>query len=188
MYAILKHLLMPGRYYIFRVAAVNQYGSMGFSLPSAPFKLSKGKTVAVNYERKILISFLEVKAPSAPKNLTVESMMFDDILNRWIPKLTWVPPVSDLPIKDYQLSWWRSSGEFANAYEQRTGKQIPEAASAAQQSRRSANEDEDYSAVDESIEKSLRSSTVVPSSKTKAQLSDGLDAERVYMIEVCQRV
>uniref|UniRef100_A0A914XSC0 Fibronectin type-III domain-containing protein n=1 Tax=Panagrolaimus superbus TaxID=310955 RepID=A0A914XSC0_9BILA len=172
MYAILKHLLMPGRYYIFRVAAVNQFGSTGFSLPSSPFKLSK-----------------EVKAPSSPKNLTVESMLFDESLNRWIPKLTWIPPTSDLPIKDYQLSWWRSSTEFANAYEQRTGKQIPEAASAAQQSRRAAtsaaaSEDEDYSTIDESIEKSLRSSTIIPSYATKTQLIDGLDAERVYMVEL----
>uniref|UniRef100_A0A914P9X3 Fibronectin type-III domain-containing protein n=1 Tax=Panagrolaimus davidi TaxID=227884 RepID=A0A914P9X3_9BILA len=169
MYAILKHLLMPGRYYIFRLAAVNQFGSTGFSLPSSPFKLSK-----------------EVKAPSSPKNLTVESMIFDETLNRWIPKLTWIPPTSDLPIKDYQLSWWKSSTEFANVYEQRTGKQIPDASSAAQQqSRRSATgDDEDYSNIDESMEKSLRSSTIIPSYATKTQLSDGLDAERVYMVEL----
>lgn len=42
MYAILKHLLAPGRYYTFRVAAVNTYGSLGFSKSSEPFKLSKG--------------------------------------------------------------------------------------------------------------------------------------------------
>lgn len=42
MYAILKHLLAPGRYYMFRVAAVNTYGSLGFSKSSQPFKLSKG--------------------------------------------------------------------------------------------------------------------------------------------------
>uniref|UniRef100_A0AC34Q1H3 Anosmin-1 n=1 Tax=Panagrolaimus sp. JU765 TaxID=591449 RepID=A0AC34Q1H3_9BILA len=72
MYAILKHLLMPGRYYIFRVAAVNQFGSLGFSQPSSPFKLSK-----------------EVRAPSAPKNLTVESLSFDENLMKWIPKLSW---------------------------------------------------------------------------------------------------
>jgi len=30
MYAILKHLLTPGRYYLFRVAAVNVYGTCGF--------------------------------------------------------------------------------------------------------------------------------------------------------------
>ncbi|KAE9550867.1 hypothetical protein FO519_005912 [Halicephalobus sp. NKZ332] len=162
MYAILKHLLMPGRYYIFRVAAVNQYGSLGFSLPSAPFKLSK-----------------EVKAPSAPKNLTVESLVYDDTLLKWVPKISWLPPSSDLPIKDYQLSWWKSSMEFANAYEERSGRQLPEALVG----RRSA-EDEDYSNIDESIEKSLRSSTIIPSHATRTQLLDGLEPERIYMVEL----
>ncbi|CAJ0595827.1 unnamed protein product [Cylicocyclus nassatus] len=41
-YAILKHLLSPGRYYEFRVGAVSIHGSLGFSQPSQPFKLSKG--------------------------------------------------------------------------------------------------------------------------------------------------
>ncbi|KAE9418658.1 hypothetical protein Angca_008840, partial [Angiostrongylus cantonensis] len=40
-YAILKHLLSPGRYYQFRVGAVSVYGSLGFSQASQPFKLSK---------------------------------------------------------------------------------------------------------------------------------------------------
>ncbi|ETN86493.1 WAP-type 'four-disulfide core [Necator americanus] len=40
-YAILKHLLSPGRYYQFRVGAVSVHGSLGFSQPSQPFKLSK---------------------------------------------------------------------------------------------------------------------------------------------------
>lgn len=43
MYAILKHLLTLGRYYMFRIAAVNQHGTYGFSKPNQQlFKLSKG--------------------------------------------------------------------------------------------------------------------------------------------------
>ena len=68
--------------------------------------------------------------------------------------------------------------EFANAYEQRSGRQLPEALVG-----RSA-EDEDYSNIDESIEKSLRSSTIIPSHATKTQLLDGLEAERIYMVEL----
>uniref|UniRef100_A0A7E4VDE7 WAP domain-containing protein n=1 Tax=Panagrellus redivivus TaxID=6233 RepID=A0A7E4VDE7_PANRE len=171
MYAILKHLLLPGRYYVFRVAAINQYGTFGFSKPSVPFKLSK-----------------EVRAPSAPKNLTIEQLVFDETTSKWVPKLTWTPPSSDLPIKDYQLSWWRSSYEFANAYEQRsTGGSgaIAEAQSARRRSASLTDEgDEDYTAVDDSMEKNQKSSTIVPSYATKTQLNDGLESERVYMVEM----
>lgn len=86
MYAILKHLLAPGRFYIFRVGSVNMYGSLGFSKPSAPFKLTK-----------------EVKAPSAPTNFSVETNEFDRTLKKWTPKISWLPPNSDLPLKDYQV-------------------------------------------------------------------------------------
>lgn len=49
MYAILKHLLAPGRFYQFRVAAINPHGTFGFSNPSLPpFKLSKGGILKVD--------------------------------------------------------------------------------------------------------------------------------------------
>ncbi|KAL3074291.1 hypothetical protein niasHS_015121 [Heterodera schachtii] len=85
MYAILKHLLSPGRFYIFRVAAVNLHGTYGFSEPSRPpFKLSK-----------------EAKAPPAPLNLT---FVYDPFSPP--PKIVWNAPISEIPLKEYRLNWW----------------------------------------------------------------------------------
>jgi len=40
-YTIIDHI-KAGHWYQFRVAAVNIYGSRGWSTPSQPFRLSKG--------------------------------------------------------------------------------------------------------------------------------------------------
>ncbi|CAI4223106.1 unnamed protein product [Auanema sp. JU1783] len=85
-YAILKHLISAGRYYQFRVAAVNSQGSLGFSAPTEPFKLSR-----------------EVEAPSAPRSLSLGQVEMMNGL--WNQKIQWLQPVSDLPIKSYQILW-----------------------------------------------------------------------------------
>uniref|UniRef100_A0A914V3J8 Fibronectin type-III domain-containing protein n=1 Tax=Plectus sambesii TaxID=2011161 RepID=A0A914V3J8_9BILA len=97
MYAILKHLLSPGRYYMFRVGAVNIHGSRDFSAPSEPFKLSK-----------------EAKAPSRPRNLSLGAMTADGsgLLNQLV---LWLPPASDLPIVHYQVTWSLSDESAAEA-------------------------------------------------------------------------
>jgi len=38
--------LKAGHWYQFRVAAVNVYGSRGWSMPSQPFRLTKGSVLA----------------------------------------------------------------------------------------------------------------------------------------------
>uniref|UniRef100_A0A914S697 Fibronectin type-III domain-containing protein n=1 Tax=Parascaris equorum TaxID=6256 RepID=A0A914S697_PAREQ len=83
MYAIMKHLLSPGRYYMFRVAAVNVHGSLGFSASSPPFKLSK-----------------EARAPGQPRSLSLGPSS-EDARGLWKQKISWTPPLSDLPIKSY---------------------------------------------------------------------------------------
>lgn len=40
---ILRHFVKPGRWYQFRVAAVNENGTRGFSPPSVRFSISAGK-------------------------------------------------------------------------------------------------------------------------------------------------
>lgn len=40
---ILRHFVKPGRYYQFRVAAINVNGTKGFSDPSVPYSPSTGK-------------------------------------------------------------------------------------------------------------------------------------------------
>ncbi|VDN44643.1 unnamed protein product, partial [Gongylonema pulchrum] len=83
MYAILKHLLAPGRYYMFRVAAVSLHGSNGFSKSSQPFKLSK-----------------EPRAPGPPRDLSLVNSEVDE-RNFWKQRIKWTPPLSELPVKNY---------------------------------------------------------------------------------------
>uniref|UniRef100_A0A914L1Z2 Anosmin-1 n=1 Tax=Meloidogyne incognita TaxID=6306 RepID=A0A914L1Z2_MELIC len=162
MYAILKHLLTPGRYYLFRVAAVNVYGTYGFSQPShPPFKLTK-----------------EVKSPSPPNNFTVLPLG-DDIQSNTgeVAKIGWSPPISDIPIKDYRLSWWKTSLELAKVFELR-------------QRRSSKGHDEDdYDGTElsEIDQEPLRRSLVLPSSTTKTQIN-GLEQNQVYIVELLATV
>ncbi|XP_068081985.1 anosmin-1 [Anabrus simplex] len=86
--ATLKNILKPGRWYQFRVAAVNANGSRGFSEPSAAFKLS-----------------LAPKVPGPPLNLTVGPLSKTNGTFRGV--LSWMPPVSDLPIQRYKVFWSR---------------------------------------------------------------------------------
>lgn len=162
MYAILKHLLSPGRYYLFRVAAVNIHGTYGFSLPSHPaFKLSQ-----------------EVKAPSAPSNLSVLPLPVD----YGHQKVGWAPPESELPIKEYRLSWWQISPELARAFELRQ--------------RRSSSSTKDGTPLDEDYdggtaaemttldaETGKKKTLILPSYSTNAELN-GLERFQVYMVEL----
>uniref|UniRef100_A0A915DEQ9 Anosmin-1 n=1 Tax=Ditylenchus dipsaci TaxID=166011 RepID=A0A915DEQ9_9BILA len=168
MYAIFKHLLSPGRYYTFRVAAVNVHGSYGFSKASYPlFKLSK-----------------EVKAPSSPTNLTLETTKFDEEASSWTSWIRWTPPYSDLPLKDYQLSWWKTTAALASAYQDR---QLKSSLAQQLQSKRSASDiitqpqhlDDEFTDSDYNDNKHLspkqdifqeRRSIVLPSYSTQAEL------------------
>jgi hypothetical protein len=87
-YTILKHLLSPGRYYEFRVAAVDRHGSRGFSPASAPpFKLSR-----------------QPRAPGRPRNLHVGTKRLD-ARGRVLQTIHWAQPNSDLPIMHYQVKY-----------------------------------------------------------------------------------
>lgn len=162
MYAILKHLLSSGRYYIFRVASVNTHGSYGFSKPSQPFKLTK-----------------EVKAPGPPQNLSVEQEQFDSVNKLWTIQMSWKPPTSELPIRDYVLTWWKSSLDGVELYERQMGQK-------AALIQRNEDSDDDEEEIDQTHEISAqeRKSTILPSYSTKASLANGLQPESVYVIEV----
>uniref|UniRef100_A0A8D9DWW6 Anosmin-1 n=1 Tax=Cacopsylla melanoneura TaxID=428564 RepID=A0A8D9DWW6_9HEMI len=81
-----KYVFVPGRWYQVRVAAVNLYGTRGFSPPSETFKLS-----------------VQPKPPGAPLNLNFEAVhLVNDKF--WI-ELHWDPPVSELPISKYVIYW-----------------------------------------------------------------------------------
>ncbi|KAJ8961693.1 hypothetical protein NQ318_021292 [Aromia moschata] len=83
---LLKNFVKPGRWYLFRVAAVNENGTKGFSEQSLPFSVS-----------------VSPKPPKAPQNVTVGPLF---IKNGSISaELRWSPPRSDLPLLKYKVFW-----------------------------------------------------------------------------------
>ncbi|VDK49315.1 unnamed protein product [Anisakis simplex] len=160
MYAIMKHLLSPGRYYTFRVAAVNVHGSLGFSASSPPFKLSK-----------------EARAPAQPRDLTLGSAN-EDSDGFWTQKLSWKPPQSDLPIKNYILSWQKSFAEKAAAYERMMRMQ----SELGHQEKRSTSHEEDDGS-DGSFMYQEQQSIIVPPYETSAFI-DGLLPLSIYLVKV----
>lgn len=84
----MKHV-KPGRWYQFRVAAVNENGTRGFSSPSQAFTTSHGP-----------------RTPGLPQNLTVDTIQYYNKTFNGI--LRWKPPLqSDLPIQKYKVYWSR---------------------------------------------------------------------------------
>ncbi|VDM60395.1 unnamed protein product [Angiostrongylus costaricensis] len=156
-YAILKHLLSPGRYYQFRVGAVSVYGSLGFSQASQPFKLSK-----------------EARAPSPPRDISLGASKLTPI-GLWNQVVHWTPPPSDLPIKSYQLSWAVSSASEANAFEEMMRRR----ATLTTHEKRSLDETEEVW----EIEGRDRHSVIVPSHTTQSELA-GLFPNSVYIVEI----
>ncbi|CAD5210643.1 unnamed protein product [Bursaphelenchus xylophilus] len=172
MYAILKHLLSPGRFYIFRIASVNTYGTAGFSEASLPFKLSK-----------------EVKAPSAPSNFTIANETMDPNQNYWTVQLSWTPPASELPIKDYILTWWKSTADGAEIYE----KQMIGQKAALVQRKRTVDDEIDDEPEEEDSEAVAntgvdRRSSILPSYTTKHVLDEKLEPGQVYVVELVTNV
>ncbi|XP_050497883.1 anosmin-1 isoform X2 [Diabrotica virgifera virgifera] len=85
---LLKHFVKPGRWYQFRIAAINENGTRGFSESSLPFRVSANP-----------------KPPQAPQNVTVGPLVkTNGSLN---VLLEWTPPISDLPIERYKVFWSR---------------------------------------------------------------------------------
>ncbi|VDK83023.1 unnamed protein product [Litomosoides sigmodontis] len=163
MYAILKHLLAPGRYYTFRVAAVNTYGSLGFSGSSEPFKLSK-----------------EPRAPGQPIDLTLDKSEIDEPHHFWKQRIRWTPPFSELPIKNYVLSWQKSTVQEAEAYEEMLQRRLN---FEKQEKRSTTDEEEDESENEDSFVERERLSLVVPAYHSYAEIEQ-LELESVYLVEI----
>ncbi|CAL2027418.1 unnamed protein product [Caenorhabditis brenneri] len=162
-YAILKHLLSPGRFYEFRIAAVSQDGSLGFSTPSRPFKISK-----------------EAKAPPPPKDISLGgSKLMDSGL--WNQIVNWNPPPSDLPIKNYQISWAASTKTEADAFEEQMRKKTTLEFAAHEKRSLAASDDDDDSFI--GIQERDRNSVVVPSHSTSSEIQ-GLFPNSVYLVEI----
>ncbi|XP_063219192.1 anosmin-1 [Bacillus rossius redtenbacheri] len=91
----LRRQVRPGRWYLFRVAAVGAAGTRGFSRPSAPFMLSR-----------------DPKPPAAPTDLAASSLRAAD--GSCTGVLTWRAPVSDLPVQRYRVYWSRRLASAAS--------------------------------------------------------------------------
>ncbi|XP_017776031.1 PREDICTED: anosmin-1 [Nicrophorus vespilloides] len=85
--ALLKHIVRPGRWYQFRIAAVNTNGTKGFSDP-------------IQY-----IAQAGPKPPKAPQSVIVGPLW--TINGSLHAELKWTPPYSDLPIQKYKVFWSR---------------------------------------------------------------------------------
>lgn len=79
--------LRIGRWYQFRVAAVNENGTKGYSTISKEFQLKQGPT-----------------NPRKPKLLKV-SKTFQSSNSSFNVNVKWSPPKSDLPIEKYKIIW-----------------------------------------------------------------------------------
>lgn len=84
----LKGFVKPGRWYQFRVAAVNRIGSRGWSAPSKQFITSLGP-----------------RPPAAPPNVKIGGMVRANETVK--AKLSWDAPASDLPVHRYRVFWSR---------------------------------------------------------------------------------
>ncbi|KAF7269981.1 hypothetical protein GWI33_017016, partial [Rhynchophorus ferrugineus] len=84
---VLKRIVKPGSWYLFRVAAVNGNGSKGYSESSTPFSIS-----------------ITPKPPKAPLNMTV-GPLFKTKNGSLNVELKWKEPPSDLPVQRYKVFW-----------------------------------------------------------------------------------
>lgn len=161
-YAILKHLLSPGRFYEFRIAAVSQEGSLGFSVPSKPFKISK-----------------EAKAPPPPKDLSLGASKLG-VAGLWTQTVHWNPPPSDLPIKNYQISWFASTKAEADLFEEQMRKKSHFEFNGHEKRSLTSDDDDD---VVMGLQERDRHSVVVPSHATSSEIQ-GLFPNSVYLVEI----
>ena len=130
--------------------------------------------------------------------MTAETRGFDALLNRWTIAAAWRPAASELPVRDYVLSWWRSSLDGVELYE----RQAPLAQKAALVQAAADGDDENEEADDAPSSQTNegdtraadvtrlvnggveRRSTILPSHSVSALLTDGLEPSAVYVIEV----
>ncbi|XP_076839207.1 anosmin-1a [Brachyhypopomus gauderio] len=80
--------IRPGRWYQFRVAAVNVHGTRGYTTPSRHFRSSK-----------------DPSPPPAPSDLRVSDVTFGPDRSGSV-RVSWVAPADpDVPVQHYRLSW-----------------------------------------------------------------------------------
>ncbi|KAF3857292.1 hypothetical protein F7725_009151 [Dissostichus mawsoni] len=101
----------PGRWYQFRVAAVNSHGTRGFTTPSRHIHSSR-----------------DPSSPPAPSELRVSSMIFGSG-KAVSTQLQWSMPADlDVPVHSYKVSWsWTAAGQTPSLFLTKRRKTVKEA-------------------------------------------------------------
>ncbi|KAG8034012.1 hypothetical protein G9C98_008493 [Cotesia typhae] len=96
----IKAGLKTGHWYQFRVAAVNEKGSRGYSVPSKPFK-----TAVIQNAMFLLGRIKEPRNPREPRNLSLSGARVQPFDGKLRILLRWRQPPSDVPVMFYKLFW-----------------------------------------------------------------------------------
>ncbi|CAG5075657.1 Similar to ANOS1: Anosmin-1 (Homo sapiens), partial [Cotesia congregata] len=96
----IKAGLKTGHWYQFRVAAVNEKGSRGYSVASKPFK-----TAVIQNAMFLLGRMKEPRNPREPRNLSLSGARVQPLDGKLRILLRWRQPPSDVPIMFYKLFW-----------------------------------------------------------------------------------
>lgn len=119
----------PGRWYQFRVAAVNTHGTRGFTTPSKHIHSSRGQTVLLypvcdptisgKYCINSLLSHSDPSNPPAPAELRVSNMSFGPG-RAAAARVQWSMPADlDVPVHHYKVTWSWTTGRQSSLSKRR---------------------------------------------------------------------
>lgn len=102
--------LKIGRWYEYRVAAVNQNGTRGYSHASKPFQLNESEsTTNVHLVQYLMILLccarVAPKTLPSPMNFTIEAAPKLLSNNSVYTRVAWKSPVADYPIEKFEFTW-----------------------------------------------------------------------------------
>lgn len=102
--------LKIGRWYEYRVAAVNQNGTRGYSHATKPFQLNESELTTIIhlvYQFMIFLSCTCVapKTLPSPMNFTIEAAPKLLSNNSVYTRVAWKSPVTDFPIERFEFTW-----------------------------------------------------------------------------------
>lgn len=100
--------LRLGRWYEFRLAALNEHGIRGYSTPSPRFQLKESTFLLSKQLHIEIIKFLKSagpKNPSPPRDFTIAVPPQLTANNTVYVKVIWRQPRTDYVIEKYKISW-----------------------------------------------------------------------------------
>lgn len=100
--------LRLGRWYEFRIAALNEHGIRGYSSHSARFQLKESTFLMAHQTHIQIIKFLLYagpKNPAPPRDFTIAVPPRLTTNNTVYVKVIWRQPRTDYVIEKYKISW-----------------------------------------------------------------------------------